>query len=266
MAPITKPLMVYIPDTRGVKISDYGLGNLKIGLGVYTYSRLPGRPSKSALGLHDSYPVTVEGEATEFFNVPNGHAWKGTCPASSPECESICYAARPVEEMGAVAAMWLRNSATSDVPPIPEDAKLLRLHVSGDFDTINYVKNWITRLVERPDVVMWAYTRSWRVPELLPYLEILRGLPNVTLWASMDQSIAELPPQGWRRAWIDGDERGGDPQLTKAHMDDPVVHNLVAYDGTASYVCPEETKRQPNCEACRYCFKGETKDVMFLRH
>lgn len=264
MAPITKPLIVHIPDTRGVKVSQYGLGNLKIGLGVYTYSRLPGRPSKAALGMTNACSTTDE--RTEYTGVPNGYEFRGTCPASSPECEEICYAARPVEEMGVVSTMWLKNSATSEVPPIPEDAKLLRLHVSGDFDTIEYVKNWITRLIERPDVVMWAYTRSWRVPELLPHLEILRGLPNVTLWASMDQSIAALPPVGWRRAWIDGDARGGDPQLTKAHMDNPVVHNLVAYDGTASYVCPEETKRQPNCEACKYCFKGETKDVMFLRH
>lgn len=34
MAEITKPLVFYPPDTRGVQPPRYGIGNLKIGLGV----------------------------------------------------------------------------------------------------------------------------------------------------------------------------------------------------------------------------------------
>jgi len=70
----------------------------------------------------------------------------------------------------------------------------------------------------------------------------------------------------WRRAWIDGDVRGGTPQDVAAHTEDPVTHNLATVDGGRSYVCPEETKRQPNCEACKYCFSGRANDVTFLRH
>lgn len=161
--------------------------------------------------------------------------------------------------------MWQSN-AGSDVPPIPDDAKILRLHISGDFDTFDYVQNWIDRITERPDVTMWVYTRSWRVPELLPALERLRALPNVQMFASMDESIPEMPPSGWRRAWIDGDVRGGTPQEVAAHAEDPVTHNLITVDGTPSYVCPEETKRVANCEACGYCFRGTKNDVTFLRH
>jgi len=248
MADLTGKLVVHIPDTRGVVISRYGRGNLKIGLGVYTFSRLPGLPHADALGLD-----------------PRAGTAFGTCPGSSDECRKICYAARPVTENGAVFQMWKGNVA-SDVPPIPDDAKLLRLHVSGDFDSLDYVQNWIERMTERPDVTMWVYTRSWRVPELLPALEVLRALPNVQMFASMDESIPEMPPLGWRRAWIDGDVRGGTPQQVAAHAEDPVTHNLATLDGGASYVCPEETKRQPNCEACGYCFKGTKNDVTFLRH
>lgn len=260
---ITKPLVVYIPDTRGVELSRYGRGNLKIGLGVYTYSRLPGHPSRAALG-------TVYERTGQQLPDPSG--WHGTCPGSTPECESICYARRPVAELGPVAVMWLDNTMRSDVPPIPEDAKLLRLHVSGDFDTVEYIQNWITRLGERPDVTAWVYTRSWRVPELLPALEVLRGMPNVQMFASMDASTPELPPgeapgrPAWRRAWIDGDVRGGTPQEVAAHCGDPVTHNLRTFDGGRTYVCPEETKRQPDCATCRYCFDGQEHDVTFLEH
>jgi hypothetical protein len=227
---LDQPLTVYLPDTRGVKISRYGCGNLKIGPSVYTYSR------------------------------PAGRTW--TCPGSTDECEAICYAKR-IE--GPVAQVYRLNSHYL-VPAIPADCRLLRLHISGDFDSPEYIASWIERLTDRPDVVMWVYTRSWRVPRLLPMLEQLRALPNVQIFASMDKSHTDVPPAGWRRAWIDGDPRAGDPKLVRAHLDDPVTHNLVTFDGQHTYICPEETKRQPNCEACGYCFKGSTKDVTFLLH
>lgn len=235
MAKLTSPLIVFLPDTRGVEISRYGIGNLKIGLGVYTYSRLAGNAAYNGVG---------------------------TCPGSTEECERICYAKRIA---GPVREIYNRN-AGADVPPIPEDAKVLRIHISGDFDSVEYINNWIARLTERPDVVCWAYTRSWRVDELLPALERLRALPNMQLFASMDESHVDVPPKGWRRAWIDGDERAG-------KVIDITAHNTVGkqmvgttYDGTRTYVCPEETKHKKNCLECGYCFEGQKNDVTFLKH
>jgi hypothetical protein len=244
---LTKPLTFYLPDSRGVEISRYGKGNLKIGMGVYTYSRLPGHPSRAALG--DQSGVT-----------------RGTCPGASEECQAICYAARPVAENGPVADMWFENKG-DDVPPIPTYATMLRLHVSGDFDTVKYINGWIDRLASRPDVTCWVYTRSWRVPELLPALEQMRRLPNVQMFASMDVSISELPPTGWRRAWIDGDPRAGAPINERAHDERAdVKRNGNTFDGIWSFVCPEETGDQPNCETCGYCQNGRKNDVTFLKH
>lgn len=230
---------IYLQDTRGVELSRYMKGNTKLGEGVYTYSRLPGND--------------------EF----------GTCPGSSEECEAICYAKR-ID--GVVKAMYAQNSYTDDVPEIPSDAKLLRLHVSGDFNSHDYVINWITRMVGRPDVTMWTYTRSWRVPTLLPALEALRGLPNVQMFASMDQSITEEPPKGWRRAWIDGDARQGETHTTlPAHTDGARLYFTdwqlqQTQDGTKALICPEETKAVSDCAACGFCWKGQQNDVVFLKH
>lgn len=250
-----KPLKVYIPDTRGVVLEHrYGKGNLKIGPDVFTYSRMPGKAGFYALGTYyeglPSYSGTIR---------------RGTCPGATPECQKVCYARRPVKEGGIVADMWARNNF-DDVPPIPEECRLLRIHVSGDFDTIAYITNWYYRLKDRPDVHTWAYTRSWRVPELVPYLAELKSLPNVQLFASMDSSHDDVPPAGWRRAWLDGDPRAGEPQQVRAHMDDPIAHNLTTFDGGRTYVCPEETKRVPNCQECKYCFEGKQHDVTFLLH
>lgn len=207
-------LTVYLPDSRGVEVSRFGKGNLKIGPSVYTYSRQPGRG---------------------VFN--------GTCPGSTDLCESICYAKRI---HGPVRVIYRMNSETATVPELPADCRLLRLHISGDFDSPGYIQNWQHRLMERPDVTCWAYTRSWRVPSLLPALERLRALPNVQLFASIDHSTVERPPSGWRVAWMDGDRRAG--------------------QSVPSYLCPEQTGVKATCEACRYCFDGRRNDVTFLEH
>jgi hypothetical protein len=233
MAQLKHVLTVYLPDTRSVELSRYGRGNLKIGANVFTYSRLAG------------------------FRY-------GTCPGSSDECERICYAKR-IE--GPVKNIYAINSCTDQVPPIPDECRVLRLHVSGDFDSVDYVKQWVTRLQARPDVHCWAYTRSWRVASLLPALEELRILPNMQLFASMDKTINELPPDGWRRAWIDGDMRAGEPLLMRSHGTEVISkRNLVTFDDKRSFVCPEETKHKQDCESCRYCIDGQRNDVVFLEH
>lgn len=246
-------LVVYPPDTRGVQEPRYGKGNLKIGLDVYTYSRLPGTPHARALG------VSLDQELRDGLS-------SGTCPGATAECQAICYAARPATEDGIVYRMWRRNSDTEDVPPIPDDCELLRIHVSGDFTSPSYIHNWFVQLNERPDVTAWAYTRSWRVPELLPHLELLRSnLPNLQLFASMDSSTVELPPAGWRRAWIDGDDRA-DLHVNTREDGRWKVHNRVAVGNVATYICPEETKRKANCVECQYCITGKRNDVTFLKH
>jgi hypothetical protein len=169
-----------------------------------------------------------------------------------------------------VHEQYVRNSLTSIVPPIPEDAKLLRIHVSGDFDSSKYIDWWLEQLTARPDVTCWAYTRSWRVPGLLVALERLRALPNVQLFASMDVSCPDMPPPGWRIAWIDGDPRAGEPLQIDAHSDAPTEwkHFQIQHteSNVKSLICPEETKAVKNCEECGYCFDGKRNDVTFLKH
>jgi hypothetical protein len=237
MAKLTSPLIVYLPDTRGVEISPFGRGNWKIGPGVFTYSRLAGK-----------------------------YTLLGTCPGSTPECEDICYAKRIT---GIVRQQYKANSESAFVPALPQDARLVRIHVSGDFDAPDYINNWCQRLQERPDVTAWAYTRSWRVKALLPALERLRAMPNVQLFASMDVSTEELPPAGWRIAWIDGDPRLK-PTRSSEHRwidtDYSDWNSMLTGVPQLGYICPEQTQRRVNCEQCRYCFDGQKHDVIFLRH
>ncbi len=237
-------LTVHLPDTRGVTVSRWGRGNTKLGMdGVYTYSRLPGR-----IG--------------------------GTCPGATPLCQDICYAKRVINTPP-VWDVWARNSGRDDLPdePLPTDAKIVRIHVSGDFDSVPYIEAWIRLVYNRySNVRFFGFTRSWRVPELLGPLERLRALPNVQLFASMDKSMDELPPKGWRRAWLEDDPRAisgsglGVEQGLEFWLGEG-MHNFKSVDGQSVYVCPEETGRRANCQECNYCVRGTSDtDVVFLVH
>lgn len=246
-------LVVYLPDTRGVTVSRFGFGNLKIGRDVHTYSRLPGHPAAPALGM----PARPDWRYEDV---------QGTCPGASKECQAICYAARPVTEKGVVYEMWKRNSLVETVPEeLPPGCTHLRLHISGDFTSTPYIDGWTALLARAPHVRVWAYTRSWRVAALLPALDALRALPNVQLFASMDSSTVDLPPAGWRIAWIAGDQRLVELG-TQTPLTDPVRHRVHATPHGYSFTCPEETSHVPDCRACRYCFDGQRNDVTFLRH
>jgi hypothetical protein len=219
---------VYLPDTRGVVFSRWGKGNSKLGPDVYTYSRAPGKAG-------------------------------GTCPGATGECELICYAKRV---RGPVRDVWELNSLTEELPDtLPPGAKIIRIHVSGDFSTQEYICNWVYLVRRYPDVRFFGYTRSWRVDDLYGWLLVLRNEPNVQLFASVDKSMQwpdKMPDAGWRRAWLEDDPRIN-AVLAKGH-------NMVAEDGTPALVCPEETGRKPNCQACRYCIDGKRNDVVFLIH
>jgi hypothetical protein len=83
--------------------------------------------------------------------------------------------------------------------------RTLRLHEEGDFYSIEYIKKWIeiTKELRRRniDIFIYAYTRSWRIPTMLPYLEKMRELPGVQIIASTDSETGP-GPAGWPEAGI----------------------------------------------------------------
>jgi hypothetical protein len=76
---------------------------------------------------------------------------------------------------------------------VERDVHLLRLHSVGDFYSAAYIRKWVQILQAVPKVRAWAYTRSWRLPELLTELKQLAMLTNMTLQFSCDVETG-LPP------------------------------------------------------------------------
>lgn len=217
-------MTTHLIEDRRASVSPWGLGNSKVGPGVYTYSK------------------------------PSGRA--GSCRGSTDYCERICYAKRMNNPW--LDKLYAENSARgAELPELPEDAKLVRGHVSGDFDTGDYVRAWARLVSAHPDCLFWFYTRAWRIDALLPSLEDLRALANVQVFASMDPDC-ETPPEGWRRAWLDSDERAIHKRVAK--------YAFRTVDGVLAVACPEETGKKANCVECGYCFRPGRGDVLFLEH
>lgn len=167
-----------------------------------------------------------------------------SCPGASDACKGVCYALKAYRFYTETKIQWDGNAKENGAPELPKPKRngertLLRIHVSGDFDTAEYIDSWIATLQERPDVTAWAYTKSWRVPELMPALERLRALPNMQLFASIDESMTETAPADWR---------------------------IAAMGMPVGLACPEQTGKKSNCAECRYCFDGQRGNVNFAIH
>lgn len=180
-----------------------------------------------------------------------------TCPGASEWCLAVCYNgdARPdVFRRG----RWLANlrayqeEASSLKMRLIREIKHLeqpsaiRIHSSGDFHEIEYIRMWVEIVATCTQTNFWAYTRSWTLPELLGPLEALRQLRNIQLFASWDESMKSLPPRGWRRSYV------------KDSTEPPEF-----VDGIE---CPEEITDATNCAVCRFCIKPRRKDVIFHAH
>lgn len=180
------------------------------------------------------------------FSLPS----RFTCPGATKWCRENCYAARFERVRPNCRLAYARNLMLTWhtwrfvrvlLRKIPADLPVLRIHVSGDFHSAAYIEAWHRIARQRPHTQFWAYTRSWAVPELLKPLEVLRALPNVHLWASIDPDMPD-PPAGWRVAYLEIDAR--------AH-------------GTP---CLHQHGKAASCYECRYCFRPGKGNVIFKVH
>lgn len=126
-----------------------------------------------------------------------------TCPGRSAECEGVCYATANRFRQPSVKARYRYNLERTRSAAFVEDMvaelqrlrpRVLRLHVAGDLYSHGYTRKWVEIAGRCPETVIFLYTRSWRVPAILPAIRELASLSNVRMWYSCDSGTG-VPPR-----------------------------------------------------------------------
>jgi hypothetical protein len=202
----------------------------------------------------------------------NIHAWSipavDTCPGRSSLCESVCYAKGGRFRIGYVRARLQDNLELSLRDDFAERmiaevkrrwVQVCRVHVAGDFFSPDYAAKWLQVFRACRKVKFYAYTRSWRVPEIEPGLREMARLRNVRLWYSADREtgVPALLPANVRVAWL-LDREDADSETADLLF---VVRRLrrSASRLALPVICPAETlqgkEKGTDCGLCGKCWR-----------
>jgi len=212
------------------------------------------------------------GEQIYHFSLPAHEA----CPGETTACASVCYAKNGFYNMNNVKQS-LRNSMTrsrqADFAEKMIEAigrrkiDVLRIHVSGDFYNAEYVRKWVAIVTRYPNVKFYAYTRSWRIAEILEALRELAMLTNIELWWSADKvtdELGEIPPvvDRVRVAYMQMADDEPVPAYTnlvfRVNYKQTVIRHI-----DRKVVCPVETGvkyaegARPTCSSCKLCYRAQ---------
>lgn len=163
----------------------------------------------------------------------------------------------------------LDNGDSFELPTKIHDGDVMRLHVAGDFFDPSYAYAWIKLMTENPNIQFFAYTRSWRMPEMRECLQELANLPNMTLLLSCDRDTGYPDPtiwDGYRTAFMMVDDND-------SHLVQPDTHVVfrdnryaVVKRVNGNLVCPTENGvTKTTCEKCKWCFKAEVNKTALVK-
>ncbi len=217
------------------------------------------------------------------FGLPAGR--QHSCPGATATCERVCYAGKlerlykgvlDVLTGNMLALTGLDRRAMARLltdmidgfradcdraerrgSEVPRD---FRIHWDGDFFSLEYAEAWSDVIRARPDVRFWVYTRSFN-PQTLDVLPVLAGLPNLTVYLSVDPDNLRAAKEAKQR----------NPWVHWAYLAETFADgrsDLAALPGKR-YPCPENGKRIPlisakgsACIRCGICPSGRG-DVVF---
>ena len=198
-----------------------------------------------------------------------------TCPGHTPECSKLCYALMIEKRRSNVRARYELNDAMRHHPRFVArvisqitvcNVATVRIHVSGDFDDIEYIRQWREIASRRPNTHFFAYTRSWSKvaaeysgQELFPELRKLAAMKNFSMWWSCDRDTGRPPrTRGVRHAYMARDDND-----IPDYLPDLVFRNYrhtYKLSQGNTLVCPEERivksagSNRVTCATCRLCF------------
>ena len=177
-----------------------------------------------------------------MFNLPS----RTTCKKDLA-CHGYCYAKKAEIQYPATKIARARNYIASQNPTFTADIieilktrrnKVVRVHESGDFYSIDYIRRWYLIAKMLPNYTFYAYTKREDLFSQIPP----RWKPaNFTLIYSLDgiDAKGELPPGFDKLARVSSTET----------------------------TCPAQTDKEVKCvEHCSLCYDSHVEEIVFLKH
>lgn len=200
-----------------------------------------------------------------------------TCPGKSEVCERICYVDNYTALYPSVLTAYERNYATTlkrdfadriiqQIDRMRKTPKAIRIHVSGDFYSSEYIRKWVKVIKQYPQIQFYAYTRSWTINRMHKALLDLGALKNMTLWLSHDKSMIGVPQKfkKFQVAFVTENYEDETPSYNlsrRINSADLVFRNTkkkVLHNLGSTKVCPLErganVDENLTCSTCNICF------------
>lgn len=190
-----------------------------------------------------------------------------TCPGSTPTCRKECYATKSRMAIAKQRRKFRRNFLASLESGFAARmaaeiegcfAGCVRIHGAGDFYSVDYVHKWSEVIGRCDGTRFYAYTRSWRHPDLAVALAALSRRPNLRLWYSCDRDTG-LPTHKPRRVRLCYMQVADDDLPERADLVFRVhrLRKAVAKRVSLALVCPLENGVTHNttCGQCRWCIR-----------
>lgn len=182
-----------------MKLLKFSKGNAKLDKRIYTFSIPSGYTcpfAKECLSKADRKSGRVkDGKSTRFrcFSASQEALFKPVRKSRWDNLEVLKNALSVYRELpdNEDTQDKVRAMAWVIYKSLPKKAKLVRIHVGGDFFSQDYFDAWLQVAREKPDVIFYAYTKSLRYWTLR-----LKEIPdNFRLTASYGGSEDELIAQ-----------------------------------------------------------------------
>lgn len=206
------------------------------------------------------------------------HTWSlpagSTCPYRTELCYNNCYARKYRFKSPHVRMALARSlNAVRDLDQfvsrmsreiVSRKVQVLRIHVSGDFYSPEYLDAWVKIAQAAPLVRFFAFTRSWRGEEFAAGFKALAKLRNVRLWYSVDRETG-IPGRSTihkrvRLAYMALDDTDVPGRYVDLVFRTRRSTKLIRMAG--SLVCPHENGtpagHNMSCDRCRLCLDDLT--------
>ena len=170
---------------------------------------------------------------------------RATCPATCHHL-ATCYGNNMPFAHRLEHGPELIAKIDSELKARHDKLTLVRLHVLGDFWSVEYVEQWGQWLDDHPNLAAWGYTHNW--PDSIIPLE--RDIGQAI------QRVKDRHPDRFRIRWSDR------PDLPDSANSEALAQPVKG----ESLICPEQEGKTGGCGDCVLCWEMPARNIIFKTH